>query len=163
MPPPAFPHAPPASPPLPVVALFVALTLGGGLAIGYTTRPDAWYAALQKPTFNPPNWIFAPVWSLLYVLIGVGGARIFTRARSSPAMKTWFVQLALNFAWSPVFFAAQRPGAALVVIVALLASLVLFVVQAWPRDRIAALLCAPYLAWVGYAVMLNWAIWRLNG
>lgn len=160
---PAPPHIRPASPPLPVVALFVALTLGGGLAIGYTTRPDAWYAALQKPAFNPPNWIFAPVWTVLYVLIGIVGARIFARARSGPAITIWLAQLALNFAWSPVFFAAQRPGAALVIIVALLASLVLFMVQAWPRDRIAALLFAPYLAWVAFAALLNAAIWQLNG
>src|SRR5262245_2791702 len=82
---------------------FIALALGGGIAIGAATGPDAWFAALAKPSFNPPNWVFAPVWSALYVMIGVAGWLVWTHARSSLAMKLWWLQLVLNFSWSPTF------------------------------------------------------------
>jgi translocator protein len=77
-------------------------------------------------------------------------------------MKVWFVQLALNFIWSPVFFGAHRIGAALVIVAALLAAILAFIVMRWPRDRTAALLFTPYAAWVAFATLLNGAIWTLN-
>jgi benzodiazapine receptor len=144
------------------LTLFIALVLGGGTAIGLITRPGEWYAALNKPSFNPPNWIFGPVWSALYVMIAVAGWRIFTRARNSLAMTLWWTQLALNFMWSPVFFAAHQIGAAFIVILLMLAAILGFILTAFPRDRIAALLFLPYAAWVGFASVLNGAIWILN-
>ena len=141
---------------------FIVLVLGGGTLIGFMTLPGEWYAGLVKPSFNPPNWIFAPVWTLLYIMVAIAGWRTWQRGARSTAMAVWFVQLALNFIWSPVFFGAHRPGAALVVIVALLAAILTFIVLCWPRDRAAALLFAPYAAWVAFATLLNGAIWQLN-
>ncbi|WP_352627487.1 TspO/MBR family protein [Mesorhizobium sp. M0187] len=108
--------------------LFLLLVLGGGLLIGYATLPGEWYASLAKPPFNPPNWVFAPAWTLLYVLIAVAGWRTWERERAGAAMKIWALQLVLNFAWSPTFFGAKQMGPALVVILALLASIALFMV-----------------------------------
>src|SRR4051794_28977474 len=80
------------------------------------TAPGEWYAALAKPSFNPPNWLFAPVWTVLYVLIAVAGWRTFERDQRGGPMKLWWAQLALNFLWSPVFFGAHRIGLALLII-----------------------------------------------
>ena len=144
------------------LALFILLVLGGGTLIGLMTLPGEWYAELAKPPFNPPNWIFAPVWTLLYIMVAVAGWRTWQRGPRSAAMALWFVQLALNFVWSPVFFGAHRIGGALAVIVALLAAIIAFIVMAWPRDRIAALLFTPCAAWVAFATLLNGALWYLN-
>jgi translocator protein len=144
------------------LAIFVALVLGGGTVIGLMTLPGGWYAGLAKPPFNPPNWIFAPVWTVLYIMVAVAGWRTWQRVPRSAAMMAWFVQLTLNFIWSPVFFGAHRPGAALVIVTALLAAILAFIVASWPRDRAAALLFVPYAAWVAFATVLNGAIWYLN-
>jgi len=141
---------------------FIALALGGGTAIGAATGPDAWFAALAKPSFNPPNWVFAPVWSTLYVMIGVAGWRVWTHAPSSLAMKLWWLQLVLNFCWSPVFFSLHRPGLALAIIVVLLASIWAFVVAASRWLPAAALLFVPYGLWVLFATALNAALFILN-
>ena len=144
------------------LALFIALVLGGGTLIGLMTLPGEWYAGLAKPPFNPPNWIFAPVWTLLYIMVAVAGWRTWQRGARSTAMTVWFIQLALNFIWSPVFFGAHRIGAALVIVAALLATIIAFIVICWPRDRAAALLFTPYAAWVAFATLLNGALWYLN-
>jgi tryptophan-rich sensory protein len=148
--------------PLVTFVLFIVLVLGGGTLIGFMTLPGEWYAGLAKPPFNPPNWIFAPVWMLLYIMVAVAGWRTWQREPGSSAMAMWFIQLALNFMWPPVFFGAHRIGAALVAIVALLAIVLAFIFMRWPRDRVAALLFAPYAAWVAFATLLNGAIYRLN-
>lgn len=146
----------------PLLALFVLVVLGGGLLIGYLTAPGAWYASLAKPGFNPPDWLFGPVWSLLYVLIAVAGWRTFQRDRSGPAMKLWWAQLLLNFLWSPVFFTAQRIGLALAIVLLLLATILAFLAVSWRKDRVAAWLFVPYAAWVAFASLLNAAILVLN-
>ena len=105
------------------LAGFLALVLGGGLVIGYLTLPGAWYAGLHKPPFNPPDWLFGPVWSLLYVLIAVAGWRIWARDRDGTAKRIWSAQLVLNFLWSPVFFGLHAPGPALAIISALLVAI----------------------------------------
>lgn len=145
-----------------VYVLFLALVVGGGSLVGISNTPDGWYAALDKPFFNPPNWIFGPVWTVLYVMIAIGGARIWLREHTRGAMTTWWIQLGLNFLWSPVFFTLQSPGAALVVILALLATLVVFIRKTWNPERVSALLFVPYLAWVAFAALLNASIVYLN-
>ena len=142
--------------------LFLLLMVGGGAVIGLTTMPGDWYAQLAKPAFNPPNWIFAPVWSTLYVLIAIAGWRTWERDRGGPPMMLWWAQLALNFLWSPVFFAAHLTGPALAVIVLLLAGILAFIAASWKHDRTAAALFLPYAAWVGFASVLNGAIFYLN-
>lgn len=142
--------------------LFLILVLGGGLLIGYATLPGEWYASLAKPPFNPPNWVFAPAWTLLYVLIAVAGWRTWERERAGAAMKIWALQLVLNFAWSPTFFGAKQMGPALVVILALLASIALFIATVWNRHRVSGWLFAPYAAWVAFATLLNASLLLLN-
>jgi translocator protein len=146
---------------LPLV-LFLVAVVGGGSLIGAGTAPGAWYAALDKPFFDPPDWLFGPVWTVLYILIAIAGWRIWTRQRTGGAMTAWWVQLGLNFLWSPVFFTLQMPGLAVLVVLALLASIVVFMRLAWERDRVSAWLFAPYLAWVAFATLLNVSIWWLN-
>lgn len=142
--------------------LFLILVFGGGLLIGYATLPGEWYASLAKPPFNPPNWVFAPAWTLLYVLIAVAGWRTWERERAGAAMKIWALQLVLNFAWSPTFFGAKLMGPALVVILALLASIALFIATVWNRDRVSGWLFAPYALWVAFATLLNASLLLLN-
>ena len=139
---------------------FLVLTIGGGLLIGFITRPDEWYADLSKPWFTPPNSIFGPVWTLLYVMIAIAGWRTFVHGGAE--IVVWTIALALNFAWSPIFFRLHNPLAALFVILSLLATIVAFIALSWPRDVLSALLFAPYAAWVFFATLLNAAIWRLN-
>lgn len=141
---------------------FLILVIGGGLAIGFLTVPGEWYAALAKPPFNPPNWLFAPVWTLLYILIAVAGWHVWQRDRVGGPMKLWWVSLLLNFLWSPTFFSAHQVGAALIVILLLLATIVAFIGTAWRRDRLAAWLFAPYAAWVAFASVLNASLLALN-
>ncbi len=144
------------------LVIFLIVVMGGGIAIGIGNPPGAWYAALNKPWFNPPNWIFAPAWTTLYILIAIAGWRTWTRNRGGVAMKAWFVQLALNFAWSPVFFGAHQMKLALVVITALLLAIAVFITQTVRTDRIAAWLFVPYLAWVMFATLLNASLVALN-
>jgi len=142
--------------------LFVALVLGGGLAIGYATAPGEWYGGLVKPSFNPPGWVFAPVWSVLYVLIAIAGWRVWRKSAAGSAMKVWWLQLALNFLWSPVFFAAHQIGLAFGIILLMLAAIIAFIALAWREERAAAWLFVPYAAWVAFAAVLNGAIFALN-
>jgi translocator protein len=144
-----------------ILAAFLVMVIGGGLLIGFVTRPDAWYAGLAKPPFNPPNWVFAPVWTLLYVLIAIAGARTFARGLDL-AFGLWVAQLVLNFAWSPAFFRLHRPGLALSIVAVLLAVILAFIVQRWQADNVSALLFVPYACWVAFATLLNASIVRLN-
>ena len=145
-----------------LLILFFVLVIGGGLAIGFLTAPGEWYVELTKPAFNPPNWSFAPVWTILYVLIALAGWRVWQRDRAGWPMKLWWLSLALNFLWSPTFFSAHQVGAALVVILLLLAAILAFIGTAWRRDRVAAWLFVPYAFWVAFASVLNASILALN-
>ncbi|MDF1610406.1 tryptophan-rich sensory protein [Hoeflea sp. YIM 152468] len=145
-----------------ILVLFIGLTVAGGSAIGYLTLPGPWYQGLQKPLFNPPGWIFGPVWTSLYILIGIAGARVFIRERGTWLPKLWFVQMTLNFLWSPAFFTLHRPDLALVVLIAMLVAILSFIAIGWNRDRPSALLFLPYAAWVAFAGLLNGSIWWLN-
>ncbi|MBV8799832.1 MAG: tryptophan-rich sensory protein [Alphaproteobacteria bacterium] len=143
--------------------VFPAATLAAGLAIGFLNLPGDWYAQLRKPSFNPPDWIFGPVWSVLYLMIGAAAARLWTACPSGAAMRLWWLQMALNLFWSPLFFRMHRPHFALVDIVGLLSAILAFVIFAWREDRVGALLFLPYAAWVSFATVLNGAILLLNG
>lgn len=145
-----------------VLPLFLLLVLGGGLVIGYLTRPGEWYAQLVKPAFTPPGWVFGPAWTTLYILIAIAGWRTWRRDRAGTPMKLWCTQIALNFLWSPVFFATQQIGLALVIALSMLVSILAFIVASWRVDRVAAWLFAPYAAWVGFASILNASILALN-
>lgn len=141
---------------------FVLAVVLIGMLIGYATVPGEWYASLNKPSFTPPNWIFAPVWTVLYISIAIAGWRCWVRDRNSTAMKLWFAQMSLNFLWSPVFFGAQQPGMALVVVVAALAAVLAFIAAAWNRDRLAAVLFLPYATWTAFATALTAGVVFMN-
>lgn len=120
---------------------------------------DRWYFGLAKPTWNPPNWVFGPVWTLLYAMIGVAAWRAW-RARAP--MTPWAVQWVLNVAWTGIFFGAHAMGWAFVEICALWAAIAWAMATAARHDRPAAALLVPYLAWVSFAAALNCSIWWLN-
>jgi benzodiazapine receptor len=145
-----------------IYILFIVIVLGCGLLIGINNIPGEWYQSLVKPSFNPPNWIFAPVWSILYVVIGFVGARTFLNHRRTAAMRFWVVQMIFNFAWSPLFFGFREIAMALIVIIALLISIVGFIVVSRKQDDLSALLFVPYLAWVAFATLLNTSIFLMN-
>ncbi len=145
-----------------VTVAFIALVVTVGSLIGANNTPDAWYAALNKPPFNPPNWLFAPVWFTLYVLIGIAGARTFLRDASGPAAFVWVAQMLLNWAWSPTWFTLHMPWAAFAIIIAILVLIVAFMALTWKRDRVSAWLFVPYAAWVAFASTLNFSIAILN-
>jgi translocator protein len=143
------------------LVVFLCIALGGGLLIGTTNQPGAWYEGLTKPWFNPPNWVFGPAWTLLYILIAIAGWLVWRR-RDSRSLTVWGLQMALNFAWTPIFFGAQMLGTALIVSFAMLAAAIAFAVVAQGVDRRASLLFLPYIAWLIYATCLNAALWQLN-
>jgi len=142
--------------------VFVGLVLGIGIAIGFINLPGAWYQSLNKPPFNPPNWLFGPAWTILYILIGIAGARTWLLGPRTTGMRLWFGQMLLNYLWSPFFFGIEKPLIALVIIVALLIVILAFIANRWHRDRMAALLFLPYAAWVAFATLLNGSIAYLN-
>lgn len=144
------------------LGLFIVVVVGCGFAIGYFNIPDGWYAGLSKTSFNPPNWVFAPVWSVVYVLIAIAGWRTWDNNPRSAASALWLLQMLLNYAWSPVFFTAHWIRGALAVIVALLVSVLAFIFASWRTDRVRALVFIPYAAWVVFASALNLGIVLLN-
>jgi tryptophan-rich sensory protein len=143
-----------------LVLVFVAA------AVGRSFPPGAWYAGLAKPAWTPPNWLFAPVWTLLYLLMGLAAWLVWERRGTSGgrwALGLFLVQLGLNALWSWVFFGLHRPGLAFVEIVLLWLALAA-TIGAFRRVRpLAAGLLVPYLLWVTFAAALNFALWRLNG
>jgi benzodiazapine receptor len=145
------------------VALAFAASAVGGLVT--ETGPGSWYAGLRKPSFNPPGWVFGPVWTVLYVLIGVSAWLVWRRrgvAGARGPLLIWLVQLVLNSVWTLLFFGARRPDLAFVEIVAMWAAIVATIL-AFRRVRpLAGWLLVPYLAWVTFAAVLNFALWRLN-
>lgn len=145
-----------------MLAVFIALCVGAAM-FGATFRPGEWHAALVKPPWNPPNWVFAPVWSLLYLMIAVSGWLIWRVDTASPAMVLWFIQLVLNAAWSWLFFGLHRMDLGFYDIVLLWFAILGFMLAAWPVSALASLLFIPYWLWVSFAAALNYTIWRLNG
>ena len=152
---------------LAVLAGFVLLCFAvagtGGLATA--SGVDTWYPTLVKPAFNPPDWIFGPVWTVLYLMMAIAAWRVWRRPPSeqrSVALAVFGLQLALNLAWSVLFFGLQSPGAALVEIVLLLGAIAGTTYLFWRQERLAGLLFVPYLLWVAFATLLNVSIWLLN-
>lgn len=150
-----------------VLLLIVAFTLAVGAVGSAITGPaiPVWYAGLAKPGFTPPDWLFAPVWTALYVMMAIAAWRVW-RLPPDPVrhrgLLCWGVQLALNLIWSALFFGLRRPDLALVEIILLWLVIAATIALFLRRDRIAGLLLVPYLAWVSFAGVLNHAIWRLN-
>ena len=145
-----------------VLATSLLVVIGVGALIGTQSIPGAWYEGLNKPPFNPPNWIFGPVWFTLYVLIAIAGWRSFVDNPTSTSSKLWYSQMALNWAWSPVWFIGHMVWPAFAIIILMWLAIVGFILVNWNRDRLAASLFLPYLAWVSFASLINLSIGILN-
>jgi benzodiazapine receptor len=146
---------------------FVALCLvvGGLGAVITTPEINGWYRTIAKPTWNPPDWIFGPVWTTLYVLMAIAAWLVWTSAGLKEAampLTLFAIQLLLNFAWSWIFFGMHQPGWAFAEIVILWLTILATIVAFFCRSRTAGWLLIPYLAWVTFAGVLNFTIWRLN-
>jgi len=146
-----------------VLPVITASLLGSAVTV---PQIAGWYAGLAKPPFNPPNWIFAPVWTALYVMMALAVFRILRTPVGTPgrrrALLVYHLQLLLNIAWSFAFFGANSPLAGLAVILPLLAAIIATIAAFRPLDRLAANLLWPYLAWVCFATLLNASIWWLS-
>jgi benzodiazapine receptor len=132
---------------------------GGGTEVG------VWYVQIQKPAFTPPNWIFGPVWTLLYAMMATAAWLVWRRsgfAGARTALIIFLIQLALNFLWSWIFFGQHLIGWALLDIVILWIAIFATVILFWQKSILAGTLMIPYLGWVSFAAILNYSIWRLN-
>jgi tryptophan-rich sensory protein len=132
---------------------------------GAVFKPGAWYEGLAKPPWRPPNWLFGPAWALLFLMIATAGWLIWGRAGfagASLALSIYGVQLLLNAAWSGFFFGMRRMDLALADLCLLWLSILGCIITFWPIDERAAWLMVPYLAWVSFAGVLNWTMWRMN-
>jgi len=150
-----------------LISLGVSFTAGAIGSLATTPNIPNWYQTLDKPAFNPPNWVFGPVWTLLYILMGIALYLVWTSPVKQKQTKlipyVWFgAQLVLNALWSIVFFGLHLTGLGIVVIFALLASILVTARLFWPISRTAAYLLIPYSMWVLFASMLNIAIATLN-
>lgn len=135
----------------------------GGLATA--AGVDGWYRTLVKPGFNPPDWVFAPVWTVLYLMMAVAAWRVWRTAATVDrrrALAAFGVQLGLNLLWSILFFGLQQIGLALFEILLLLSAIAVCVVLFWRVERLAGWLLVPYLLWVAFAATLNLSLWLLN-
>lgn len=147
---------------LALLAFLAAVAVAAGLGGIAASSAAETYAALELPGFAPPQEAFGPVWTVLYVVIAVAGWLVWREVGVDRAVVAWGVQLVLNAAWTPIFFAADAYVLALVEISLLLVAVVVTIVLFRPRQRAAALLLLPYLAWVGYATALTAGIVALN-
>lgn len=145
-----------------VLVGFLLATFSAGL-VGSQFQPGAWYAALQKPPLTPPNWVFGPVWSALYLAMGIAAWLVWRMSGvRSLALKLWVLQLILNALWSWLYFGLQQPGWALIEIAVLLAAILSTAVLFYRVRPLAGWLLVPYAAWVSFAAYLNAGFWWLN-
>lgn len=148
-----------------VVCLVICLGAGGLGAMATTPQIDGWYRTITKPAGNPPNQVFGPVWSTLFVMIAIAAWLVWKPAGFKDArvpLSLFGVQLVLNVGWSWIFFGLHQPGWAFVEIVILWMAILMTTIASARRSKAAGWLLVPYLAWVSFAGVLNFSIWRLN-
>ncbi len=145
---------------LSLIVFLVITTLVASVAGAFT--PGEWYAGLAKPPWTPPNWLFGPVWSLIYLLIAIAGWLVWRSKGLGIGLLFWFVQLGLNGLWSYWMFGENRIDYAMFDIAAMWLAIVGFILTSWRTSKLAALLFVPYFAWVSFAAALNFAIWQFN-
>ena len=149
-----------------LIAMLIPLLVGGTAGFFTASGVDGWYALANKPWFNPPNWIFMPVWTMLYLMMGIAMYLVWkTKADKSikqTAIILFAVQLTLNFFWSLIFFKMQQPGWAFAEIIVMWLMILLTTIWFSKISSAAAWLLVPYLCWVSFASVLNYAIWQLN-
>lgn len=147
------------------ICILIPLVIGGLSGFATTSSISEWYVTLNKPSFNPPNFLFAPVWTFLYLLMGISLFIIWKspvgQLRTN-ALIIFTIQILLNFVWSFLFFKFMLPGWALIEIVMMWMSILIMIILFSRVSEPAAYLQIPYLAWVSFATLLNAAIWHLN-
>ena len=149
------------------ISILIPLLVGGISGYFTSSGVEGWYAAANKPWFNPPNWIFAPVWTALYIMMGIALYLVWrTETISSSVKQTavilFTVQLTLNFFWSLIFFKLQQPGWAFAEIITMWLAILFTIIWFGKISSTAAWLLVPYICWVSFASVLNYAIWKLN-
>jgi tryptophan-rich sensory protein len=148
------------------IAILICLGIGFLGSIATQTSVNTWYTTLNKPSFNPPNWLFAPVWTTLFILMGISAGIVWSKGFYHVWVKTalyhFGIQLILNASWSIVFFGYRSPLIGLITIVILV--IMVLLTFKWFRivNKTAAYLLIPYILWIAYATALNFEIWRLN-
>lgn len=149
-----------------IIAIAIPLLIGATSGFFTVTGVDSWYQTINKPSWNPPNWIFGPVWTTLYVMMGIALFLVWKEDISTELKKIaiafFIVQLILNFFWSFIFFNQQQPGWALVEIVIMWFFILLTIFAFAQVNKTAAWLLVPYISWVSFATILNYTIWQLN-
>lgn len=145
-------------------ALLVCQLAGAIGSIATFPNINSWYADIVKPSFNPPNWIFAPVWTTLFLLMGISLYLIWIskNKQKKQALNFFYIQLVLNIVWSYLFFALKSPAFAFMEIIVLWFFILLTIINFYRISKPASILLWPYLAWVSFASILNYAIWSLN-
>ena len=149
-----------------VVLVLICQAAGGIGGLFTATSVGTWYAGLRKPPYNPPGWIFGPVWTVLYALMGVAAWLVVRRGWDSVAVKAalaaFVAQLVLNMLWSAVFFGMRSPGIAFIELLGLWVAILVTIRLFWRVSPTAGALLVPYVLWVSFAAVLNYSIWRLN-
>jgi len=149
-----------------IISIVACLAAGGIGSIFTRSAIPTWYATLEKPIFSPPNWLFAPVWTLLYIMMGIAAFLVWRKGLKNRQVRTalivFLIQLILNAFWSVVFFGLESPLCGFVVIVVLWLAILLTVLLFYRISRVASVLLWPYLLWVTFAAVLNGSIWLLN-
>jgi translocator protein len=149
-----------------IISILLPLLTGAIAGFFTTSGVNGWYANAFKPSFNPPNWIFAPVWTTLYILMGIALYLVWRAAAGKTVKQTaltfFAVQLLLNFFWSFLFFSLQQTGWALVEIMLMWVFILLTIIWFGKISSTAAWLLVPYICWVSFATVLNYSIWKLN-
>ena len=148
------------------ISIMLPLVVGGLSGFFTTSSISGWYTTINKPSFNPPNWIFGPVWTLLYMMMGIA-LFIIWKSEADAVLKKqalifFFIQLAINFCWSLLFFYCESPGWALIDIVLMWVFILLTIFSFGKISSLSAWLLVPYISWVSFAAVLNFAIWRMN-
>ena len=151
------------------VVFYLCVTVASSAGFVFPLGDDnLWYTSLIEPRFAPPSWVFAPVWTTLYLLIATSAFRIMTKSSYKMnnllplAIALWSLQLALNVIWTPIFSGAQNLEVAFYYIIMLWAIIIAYIFVGWRIDRLASLMMIPYLAWVSFASVLNYYYWQLN-
>ncbi len=149
-----------------IVSIVLCQSAGMIAAILTAQSVQTWYPTLLKPSFNPPNWLFGPVWIVLYLMMGIALYLVWQRSSTGQNVQTavifFIIQLVLNAAWSLIFFGLQSPFWAFVEIVVLWVAILITIILFWEISRTASYLLVPYILWVTFAAILNFSIWRLN-
>lgn len=148
------------------ISILVPLLVGAVAGLFTSSGVNGWYAVANKPWFNPPNWIFAPMWTLLYILMGIAFFLVWKASADKnvkqTAMILFSIQLILNFFWSFIFFKLQQPGWAFAEIILMWVMILLTILWFGKISATAAWLLVPYICWVSFAAVLNYSIWKLN-